>query len=266
MKTAITSSAAAVILAACGGGGGGGDPELQEGLYQGSSLANLLPAAARPGSVLVLENQEAWVLLQPTNDVFPPGLFGQGSVKHSGTGRTFTADKALVAMGSAALQERALSLEEVSPASVQVTVPGTTVPPLTATRSTPATGYDFDRAARIADIAGVWDPRMVGATFSINDTGALAASGLRTAAAMSGPLSDPCSLTGTVTPRPGGKNVFNVAFTVAGCPDAGAYTGVAVTYLNAPEGGTTGGFTVPTLRLMGINADRTKVYSRSLLR
>ena len=107
---------------------------------------------------------------------------------------------------------------------------------------TPVTGYDYDKPARLQDIAGTWGWGSV----TISSTGTLAGT------------NQGCTLAGTLAPRPGGKNVFNVAFTLADCNRAGAYTGVAVTFLDGQE------FTVPTLRLMGINEGKTRMNAQSI--
>ncbi len=225
---------------------------MQQGLYLGKSI-DYFDFAGRHASVLVLENQEAWVLQQPAGPTTEPRvLFAQGTFGYTGPDFTFTQERALVSWLGAPLEQIPVRLTG-SESTLKAVVPAhssTTAP--SATLATPATGYDYNRPARISDVLGAWQPRTSPtATFSIDDAGSVAASGLATG----------CSLAGAVVPRPGGKNVFNVIFTVADCAAAGAYTGVVVSYADSAFSSLSGALDIPTLRLMGIDQGKTKAYS-----
>jgi hypothetical protein len=93
--------------------------------------------------------------------------------------------------------------------------------------------YNYDASASLSTVSGSWSTTSTtGETIalSVNSSGALAATS-----------SLGCSFTGTVTPRPSGKNVFNVtlSFGPAPCALSGqTATGIAVAY-PLPSGGLT---------------------------
>ncbi|MCW2573812.1 MAG: hypothetical protein JWO88_3870 [Frankiales bacterium] len=248
---------AAVILAGCGGGGSDpptqasvdpqtqvrADPQMQEGLYLGRVFFGF---RGRQNGVLVLDNQEGWV----TGIANVPKLFGQGTFRFTGPNFAFTADKALVSTDfNTTLSERPMTL---SGDETSLTVPDSFgVEFFGVTLTTPTTGYDYSRPARIADVAGAWQLAL-NATFTIDSAGAIVVTR----------PDGQCSLTGSLTPRPSGKNVFNMTFAVTGCADAGTYSGVAITYLDDDSFSVPFStvFTIPTLRLMGMNQSRTKSF------
>lgn len=87
-----------------------------------------------------------------------------------------------------------------------------------------ASVFDYNSAASLSTVSGVWNLTSID-----GDPVALtvAANGSYTA------FSGTCSVTGTVTPRPSGKNIFNFTQTFGStCPLAGqSASGIAVTYL-----------------------------------
>lgn len=224
---------AGVVLSACGGGGGD-EARMQEGLYLGRS-PNASINLAREETVLVLDKQETWVAA---------GARGHGTFEHTGPGPFFTASNALVAFLGPELREQPMTIEVQGDGSIlRPIAPAYSAAGIPTLRlATPATGYDYDKPARLEDIAGTWGWSSV----TISSAGTLAGTNLG------------CTLAGTLAPRPGGKNVFNAAFTLSDCDRAGAYTGVAVTFLDGPE------YKVPTLRLMGINESRTRMNVQSI--
>jgi hypothetical protein len=247
---------AAVVLAGCGGGGDDSqtqasvdpqtqvkaDPQMQEGLYLGRVFFGF---PGRQNGVLVLENQEVWV----TAIANRPQAFGQGTFRFTGPGFAFPADKALVSTDfSTTLSERPMTLTGTE---TVLRMPDSFGEFSGEVLTTPATGYDYNRPARIADVAGSW-LLALNATFTIDAAGAIV---------VTRPEAQ-CSLTGSLTPRPSGKNVFNMTFTVTGCVDAGTYTGLAITYLDDDSTSTPFStvFTIPTLRLMGMNGSHTKSF------
>jgi hypothetical protein len=86
-------------------------------------------------------------------------------------------------------------------------------------------GYVYNTAAAISDISGAWNGNLLdgsAAVFSIDSAGILSGSNLC------------CSFTGTVTPRPSGKNVFNVTIHFGSSPCIAANqdaSGIAISYL-----------------------------------
>ena len=70
-------------------------------------------------------------------------------------------------------------------------------------------GYDYNAPASLAAITGFWSGRFIDnnvGTISIQSTGAFSGS------------SAGCTYTGTILPRPSGKNIFNVSLTFGGAP------------------------------------------------
>lgn len=274
MKSMMAAMAsAAAILAGCGGGGSDPPaqaspdpqtqvravPQMQEGLYLGGSL-DTLDFSERAGSVLVLENQEVWALLQTTGLLNRPTQFGEGTFRSTGPDPAlFTDSKAVVAFASSTLSEITMTLT----ASTVANIPILSVAPPPTPRGSPLSGgltspaiHDYNSPARISDVVGAWRPSFVDSSFTIDGAGTIAAT----------TPPGTCSFTGSLTPRPSGKNVFNVTLTVTGCADAGSYTGVGVSYLDRDNRVGGGPFTTPTLRLMGIDQSRTKVFAKQVQR
>jgi hypothetical protein len=229
MKSVIASVAAAVVLSACGGGN---DPDLRQGLYLGKSFSTFNTGS--DSFVLVLENHEAWVVA---------GSLGQG-IFDLRSGLTFTASNAVVTIAGPELGRQPMTLSVAGDGSLlQAAVPShpQSILPVVSL-VTPAKGYDYDRPARLQDVQGNWS------SVTVSGTGAVAGTNLG------------CTLAGTLTPRPGGKNIFDASFSLADCDRAGAYTGVAVTYMDTSGNDAVNGpFTVPTLRLMGLNEGKTRM-------
>lgn len=286
MKHLIASLVAAIVLLACGGGGDAAPeaqpapqpqpavPQLQEGLHLGKNPYNI-DAFGRQSSVLVLENHEAWALV---TGVF----FGHGTFEYSGATTTttttttvsvtgavttstasntitkFTDGKALVAFQSSNLGELAMTLRTGTvpsyppggdpvpvvwmdiPSHPQWVLPG--VNPVTSAT------YDYNKHARLEDIAGAWGTLTIGSTGLITGTS-----------------SNGCTLIGTLSPRPSGKNVFNMTVTSAGCAAAATYNGVAVPYMDYEQYDPSGPF-VPKLRLMGFDEAHTKMIGLTFQR
>lgn len=119
-----------------------------------------------------------------------------------------------------------------------------------------AYSFDYDKAARVADIEGAWAFYNPGRPVP-NATLAVAASG-----AFSGANeATGCRYSGTLVPRPSGKNVFNVALTLTDCADAGAYAGVAYRSNQRPMNVYEPGYFVTVFKLMALSTDKTRVFN-----
>ena len=88
--------------------------------------------------------------------------------------------------------------------------------------------YNYNQAANINDIAGSWSGYFFSTsnlltTFNINSNGTFTGS------------ASTCTFTGTITPRPSGKNVFNSTITNgSGCINPGlVQTGIAISYITS---------------------------------
>jgi hypothetical protein len=89
--------------------------------------------------------------------------------------------------------------------------------------------YDYNAPAQLSTVVGSWDVvvgGVVDSTLTVNSSGAY-----------SGTDGDGCSYSGTITPRPSGKNVFNVTYLTgpAPCAEPGvSATGVAIVTTPSP--------------------------------
>jgi hypothetical protein len=213
---------ALLILSACGGGGGGGSPtpvatSPMQGVFQGTS------SNGKTIDALVLEDGSFWdiygipsgsaLAVQGVaagsstasngsftlsfNDFYTPGntaVSGTGSGTYSGTNLVGT------------LTENGVT------GTFNLTAPVTT-------------NYNYNVAATIATVAGSWSGSLLdGETATVN---------ISSSGALTGTSSLGCAVTGTVTPRPSGKNVFNVSVTFGASPCAlpnQTSTGIGLTY------------------------------------
>ncbi|HEY0884123.1 MAG TPA: hypothetical protein VGE20_02510 [Ramlibacter sp.] len=277
----VVAAAACAILAACGGGGSGdGVPQaspppaptgpaatLTEGLYLGPKEAG---TPQRKNYILVLEGGETWVYKRggaPGDDWF----FAQGTAalmeQTSATSGTATgsgaAGEPLVA-GKFGTDAALISSDLVSPQrppgiamtlgrgllsfvsdptadgkSTSLTLAGQPKLQL-ATRD--GDGYDYQKPASLANLLQSSDGAV-----KVDATGVISS-----APSVCYPSRD-CAYDGALTPRPGGKNVFNLSLTVTGdrCTEAGSYSGVAY---QVPAG----------LQLLAINAQKTQAVIRQL--
>jgi hypothetical protein len=229
----VLLSGLTVLLAACGGSdgdiGGGSSPDgsanqpapTAEGVYAGSMSGSEI---ASDFQALVLENDDFWSIYgEDYGSVFYVYGFVQGSgISNHGT---FTANSVKDFGYSPALSGQVsanyYSSNKTLVGSVSYGINGNIV-----FSGGPIAGslYNYNTPALLSTITGAWSAissygRDVSIT--ISSTGALN-------------LKDgTCIGTGTVTPRPSGKNVYNltVTFGTNGCALPGATTrGIAIAY------------------------------------
>lgn len=132
----------------------------------------------------------------------------------------------------------------------------------------PNSRYDYQKPASITEISGNW-----GQSFAITASGQILTTaipvkvggafefGMLSLSEFTVETTTICNLTGTVVPRPSGKNVFNVNLSASGngCAIAGqSYNGVAVPYLDKTN--------APRLQIMTLNAGKNSYASLSLQR
>jgi len=244
--------------------------------------------------VLALEGGEVWAL-QGRN---PPVFFGQGTFTYTLTipgitttttttqnttpptiittttttpdVDTFSHSKALGALHSNVLGEVSSTVSQSETPygnAMSVSTPALSGADWAGGReATIERGFDYNKAASLQDVAGTWgtrnDRRSFVDTTDPRDTAlTVAASGAISAPAQT----SGCSLAGTVTPRPSGKNVFTLHLTLTGCASAGEYAGVAFNYMDGGYSGA-GPFIIPTFRLIAINSDKTKMFAMTTAR
>ena len=125
------------------------------------------------------------------------------------------------------------------------------------------TSFDYNQAASIPDVAGQW-----GATAPNNNSYiGIAPLTVSNSGGVSTPPQDSgCSVSGTLIPRPNGKNVLNLSATLTGCGDAGEYAGIAFKYIDTSNYYSLGPFGVQTLRLIATNNNKTRVFNMTTTR
>lgn len=210
-------------LAGCGGGGDSDSPVVgpsAEGVYGGS----LTGSTSSAFQLLVLENDEVWAMYGvQTSTAFGvagfiqgPGSSNSGTYTSSST-KDFGFNPALAGNTSATYNATAKTISgTVSSSAGTVTFSGG-----------PIAGslYNYSAPAALTTIAGSWTTTsLTGESVTIS----IASNGSFTANSSLG-----CNFSGTVVPRPSGKNVFNVSLTFGSAPcalPAQAATGIGIAY------------------------------------
>ena len=190
-----------VLLAACGGGGGDSasppapPPAVTaEGFWEGPASTGVSVALA------VLETGETWGVYT-SNGSIVGALFGNttsSGTTLSGSGKDFNIPSRTVGSGT-------YSGTFVAKSSINVA---------TSTGSTFSGTYKtaYDQPASLAAVAGTFSGQGVSGTSPVQTVSVtISPSGSITVPASSG-----CSAAGTATPRPSGKNIFDVALTFTG--------------------------------------------------
>lgn len=202
-----------------------------EGLYSGSITQPDFSL-----SLLVLEDATIWGVYASRSAVpVAAGVVQGAGIRNNATG-TYTGSPDGRNYFSGGAQAGQISGSYTAADIFTGFVPGVPPPVLPAAWgfSTIRVGtltYDYDSAADFATIAGQWGvvtPRG-GSNFVVSATGSI------TGGSVAG-----CQASGTFTPRPGGKNVFNVSIVfgpplpLAVCDIDGPASGVAVVTLTSP--------------------------------
>jgi hypothetical protein len=238
LRTIASASMCALLLAACGGGGSGGTGGgiSAEGAYSGT----LTGGTSTQFQLLVLENDEYWALYGvPSGSQFLVRGFIQG--QGSSANPNFTSSNAKDFGASPAASG---SITATYSAGQSITGTATGAGGTSSFSGTPiaTSSYDYSAAASLPAIAGNWTMMsLTGTVVTLN----IGSNGNFTANASG------CAISGTVTPRPSGKNVFNVSLTFGSAPCALpglSGTGIAVTYIT-----TTG---TRQLIMAGVDASR----------
>jgi hypothetical protein len=215
--TVAATVVAAAVLGACGGGGDDGPKGKAEGVYEGTTSTGAYT------QLLVLEDDSFWALYgtQAAGTFFVTGFVqGQGA----SDGKSFSSGNARD-FGFAPPLAMSVSATYTPGTSISATLTAQGGSVTLNSSVIPAARFNYAAAPTIASIAGPWTMTMLsGATADVTISAAGAVSG----------TSQGCSFTGTIAPRPTGRNVFNVALTFGAAPcvlpnQSGA--GVAVTYL-----------------------------------
>ena len=228
----------ALVLQGCGGGGGGSSPSTPsssgtaEGFWQGTSSTGYGVAA------VVLENAETWGFYYSGSTT--AGVFNGTS---SGTGSTFSASGTDFNFITRTATPGTLSGSVVSGSSINATVSDGSTLSLTYDSSylTPAT---------LSSIAGNY----TGWGVSKSTPSQSVVFTVSSAGAISGSVTN-CSVSGSITPRSSGKNVYNVSttFSGSGCALGNGVTTTGVATLSSLNG-------LNRLIVMTLNSAKTDGY------
>jgi len=245
MKLKMLSAAAlCVVLAACGGGGDGGNdgsnppadhgPKL-EGFYEGTVTGGVATAF----DFIALEDGTFYALAFDANGSIVSYEQGTGTSSDghfsSSNARDFI---------NAPTTNAAIAATFVAGTSFNGTLTGPDGTVTLAAAAVPASEFDYNKPAALADVAGNW-------TMALDD-GEYASVTVSNVGAVSSISSGGCQATGTAKPRASGKNIFDVSMTSGGAPCAypgQTTTGIALS--GTSDDGTRG------LIVMTVNSART---------
>lgn len=242
----LTALGLALALAACGGNGGGGGDSGGSGGSGGSSgnggggggpgnIASAEGAWTGTNSLgnnfdlLVLENGDLYSMYGTlSGGIFSAAGFDTAGGTASVSGSTLTASITQYDFAGHRVTGT-LSANVVTGTSINGSASATGGGPPTTFTSTPLTAtygsYNYNTAATVSVISGAWIGNLLdgsAAFLSIDSAGILSGTNLG------------CSFTGTVTPRPSGKNVFNMSIHFGGSPCSAANqnaSGIAISYI-----------------------------------
>lgn len=223
--TALIMTLAAAALSGCGGGsaGGGSSPfagPSAEGVYGGT----LTGSSSRAFQALVLENDEIWALYgTETSSVFAVAGFIQGS--GTSNNGTFTSSTTKDFGFTPAVSGTMNATYDASAKTIAGSVSGSGGSVSFSGGPISGSLYNYNTAASPATIAGNWTATSLHGE-GLNIT--VASGGSFTARSSLG-----CNFSGTILPRPSGKNVFNLALTFGPAPCSlanQAASGIALAY------------------------------------
>lgn len=198
-----------LLVAACGGGGG--DTPAQTGpTAEGAYGGSLTGSSSNTFSLLVLENGEFWSAYG-TQSAPTATFFVRGIVQGTGTSNngSFTSSNAKDFGFAPAVAGTINSTYNASTPSFSGTFSGSFGAVTFSGGPIQGSTYNYNAAASISEIAGAWAlTNLAGAAVALN----VSSNGAFTASSAG------CNFSGTITPRPSGKNVFNVALTFGAAP------------------------------------------------
>lgn len=228
-KLHLAAIAASIsILVGCGGGGGGGGSDTAvapapapviakaEGVYVGTLVSGSATGAFQG---VVLEDDSVW------------GLYGV-----SGTGGSLLVQGFIAATGTSGNNSFSVTGKDYgfSGGVNNTTLTGSYAPGVSITGTSnfnasfngtvaAATGYTYNTPAQLSALVGTWSgsasPFGAFTTLSVSSSGSITG------------MSGSCAISGTLTPRASGKNIFNATYSngITGCavPNLTA-TGIAI--------------------------------------
>lgn len=241
----LMGAAAACLLAACGGGGDDAAPVAPAGTGgtvssngSGSTAQGLRTATAGMTTVINLnrDDDQFWTFYRAQGIGYIG--FSQGTQTVSGNQVSATGKDYMAGAPSATDMSVAATF------TPQGSVTGTLTSVSGATPFTLAYDVRYDQAAVQSAVAGSWSLAVGGQITNVTVANDGALSGSNPA----------CTLTGSIVPRTGGKNVFDTTVTFAGssCPLVGqVFSGIALATQNGTSTELLVGLTNPS-RTTGI--------------
>lgn len=244
------STSALLLLSGCGGGGGKSaathTAANAQGAYEGT-----LGGTGFPNFQLLLLEDGTYYMFAGTGS--GSSFSAEGLLQGSGTetgSSTFASGNARD-FGDPSAGNFNLNANFVAQTSFSGTLSRSDVGTVTFNGSAvSATLYNYNTAAQLSDVVGSWDVTVNG---TVDSTLVVASNG-----SYSGTDTTGCHYTGTVTPRPSGKNVFNVTFLngSAPCTEPGmSASGVAIVVMASPGH--------PQLLVTGVTPNRDAAFLAS---
>jgi hypothetical protein len=222
----LTMAASIALIAGCGGGGEAETtPTTSSATAEGVYGGNLTGSSSPNFQLLVLENSEFWSIYgtQTTTSFVVRGFLQGPGVSSSGsyaslTARDYGFTPAIGGVVNASYNASAGTISGTF-SSLSLGNVGFSGGPIAGSL------YNYNTPALISAVAGSWAlGSLSGETISLT----ISASGAITARTNLG-----CSFSGSMIPRPSGKNVFNVTLSFGASPCAFpglSATGIAITY------------------------------------
>jgi hypothetical protein len=204
----VAISVSMAALTACGGGGSSSTSAgTAEGVYKGT-VSNSSTASAF--NAVVLEDGQIWALYGNSigGTLFVSGLIqGQGTTNNgsfsSSSVKDFGTNPSVAGTLNASYVAGASLAGTFSSASGNVSLAGTAVP---------AADFNYNTPALLSDVLGNWT--LISTSTNVISMN-IAANGTYTGTDTGG-----CTLSGTITPRSSGKNIFNTTMSIGPAPCA----------------------------------------------
>lgn len=207
-------------LSACGGDGG--DDSSAPALFGAQGGWSGTSSGGDSVAVLILEDGSTWAYsgAETSGGVVVDTLV-QGSLQANGNNLSGSDLRGFdIASGNPVALTASGSY---SATTLNLAVSGGAIADSIAASPSPSATYDYNQVAQLSALAGGW-----AGFFTTGDDGTIT---IQSNGQFSSITSAGCAITGTATPRPSGKNVFNISVTFGPAPcllPSGTASGVAV--------------------------------------
>lgn len=225
LKTSLALVVSAIFLTACGGGSDSAPaaaaapvvvaPTKAEGYYVGS-----FSTTGNPNGVfetIILENDEVWAIYGGRTSTGATAAFGLVQGKGVSNNGSFSGTDLRDFYSNGQVISSSISASYVAGTSLKGNVTsGNQTAPFTAAVPTNS-NYNYNAAPKLADLVGSWtgfNLRGGSDTVTVKADGTLSS------------VDSGCVTTGTVTPRPSGKNIFDLSVQAASTAACGTSAGL----------------------------------------